>query len=445
MLGKILRSKLFRSAGVYGGAWLLNALLPFFMLPILTRTLSKESYGIDTNFRLITGFFLQIIGLSTVQSIVRNYYDRTAEEIGRYVVNCLYIAIWTLIGSLVLTYSFSGFIQNVSGITPQWQWGLAVVAFFMYLNQITLGMWQVKQNPKAYGVFQISVTLVVFLFSLLFLLPFKLDWPGRILAQVLGNGLLAVIGMILLYRGGWLKGKYNREDTREATKQGSGLVLNNVGSVMFGIGDRLVLTRLAGEAAAGSYAAAYSILAPIQYISDALYKAWVPWLFERLKQEKESLDRHIIKVTFLIDFGFIAITGLALVLAPPVLIWMATDKYRDSLVYFPYIAFTFCFIGMWKTRFCYPVYARKMNVQGWIAVVAGVLNVVLAYFFMQRFGNIGAGMSSLASAIFLFLATWIHAYKVYPMPWFGKSVKRVPHAPQSDEELEEEEIIATQG
>lgn len=417
MFGRILRSRLFRNTGVYGGAWLLNAMLPFILLPILTRTLSKEAFAIDNNFRLINGYAVQIVGWSTIQTIIRNFYDRGKPELARYIVNCLILAVITLVATLTITYAFSSQIEAISGISREWQWGIGMLAFFTFLNQVVLSIYQVQVQPQKYGMFQIGSTLATFGFSLWFLLPLHLGWQGRVLAQVLGYGIFAIIGLGILWRSGWLRGTYDKEDFRDATSQGSGMVPNNLGSVLFGSADRLVLSNLEGLKASANYSAAYQIMGPIQYVADALYKAWLPWLFERLTGGDEAQKRKIVKITYLIDLGFIGLTAIGLVLAKPVLIWMATDKYVDAFAYLPYVGITYCLYGVWRTRICYPVYAKQMKAQSLVAISAGVLNVFGAWWLIKQFGVLGAGMASVLSASLLFFGTWILAQRVFPMPW----------------------------
>ena len=59
-----LNKKLLKSISVYTFANVLNASIPFFLLPILTNTLTPEDYGLISIFQLILSLTIPFTGLN---------------------------------------------------------------------------------------------------------------------------------------------------------------------------------------------------------------------------------------------------------------------------------------------------------------------------------------------------------------------------------------------
>ena len=99
----IFKTKLFFDAGVYGFGSILNAAIPFFIMPILTRNLTPVDYGIVSMFNVLLNFTLPFIGVSTNSAIARYYYDKEKVNLKVYLSNCFLI----LVSSTLLFFFFS--------------------------------------------------------------------------------------------------------------------------------------------------------------------------------------------------------------------------------------------------------------------------------------------------------------------------------------------------
>lgn len=372
------------------------------------------------NFRILGGVLAQFVGLSTVGSIQRAYYDRESRDLPRYIVNCLLLGIATVLILAVLVPILYSPIALATGISGGWQWSLPLFAAFTFLNQIGLGMFQVQGKPKQFGAFQIGLTALNLLLTVVLVVGVHMDWQGRVLAQVISTGTFAAVSLFVLSKGGWLKGKYHQDDFQHAVKIGSGLFFHQIGGVLNGVGDRLFLSGLAGTSAAGSYGAAYTIMMPIQLAQDAFNKSYIPWIFERLKKEEPDIKKRAVKLTYYMDAAFLSGTVLLCFIAPALLIAMTNKSYQDAIIFIPWVGFTYALAGMSKMRACYALYAERMGAQSIVTIMAGLLNLVLSYVLIKQMGVLGAGVASLSGALFYFFASWLLSNRVFPMPWFRK-------------------------
>ncbi|HGN9343496.1 TPA: oligosaccharide flippase family protein, partial [Morganella morganii] len=77
---KILRAPFFQQSVIYLTTNILNALLPFILLPIFSRFLSTEEYGKIAIFQLIISGLNAFIGLNTIGAASRKFFDNPPES-----------------------------------------------------------------------------------------------------------------------------------------------------------------------------------------------------------------------------------------------------------------------------------------------------------------------------------------------------------------------------
>lgn len=91
VIKKIFSSTLVKSSGIYAITNILNSAIPFFLLPILTRYLTPEEYGLVAMIGVLVGLTSPFVGINTHGAITRKYYDRDSIKFTEYVGNCLFI------------------------------------------------------------------------------------------------------------------------------------------------------------------------------------------------------------------------------------------------------------------------------------------------------------------------------------------------------------------
>src|SRR3954453_320953 len=74
-----LPPKLMTAAAVYGGANLVTAAIPLLLLPIFVRVLSPEDFGQIAMFSVVQAMLLPVLGLSSKNAILREYYDASRD------------------------------------------------------------------------------------------------------------------------------------------------------------------------------------------------------------------------------------------------------------------------------------------------------------------------------------------------------------------------------
>ena len=108
----IINSKLFVSFGLYFGSSILNALLPFLLLPFFTKHLSVIDYRYITIFSTLSSFLTPFVGFSTGGAISREYFNSNFRKFSEYTGNVFIVLIISSIPISILLYIINEEIAN---------------------------------------------------------------------------------------------------------------------------------------------------------------------------------------------------------------------------------------------------------------------------------------------------------------------------------------------
>ncbi|OPZ97139.1 MAG: Polysaccharide biosynthesis protein [Bacteroidetes bacterium ADurb.Bin408] len=413
----ILKGQLFRSTGVYLGSSFLNSLIPFLMIPVLTRYLTPIDYGIVTMFTVLVGFVTPFTGLSVHGAIYRQYFDLDREAMNIYVTNILVILISSFCIVSVVFFLFSDQITKLSAVPREWLAAVVIVSSVAFLSQILLSLWRLEIKPFAYGIYQNIYTLTNLGLSLFFVVVLGFSWQGRIGGIVLSGVLFGFIALILLYRQNRLRFKLNLGYIKNALNFGIPMVPTALKGSLMVITDRLFITNMIGIGATGLYAAGYQMTLVIHLLTASFNNAYVPWLFGKLKLDDQNMNKNIVRFTYIYFIGIAVIALLWAIVAIWLLGFFVGPKFYDARAYVVWFSLGFAFSGMHAMVVNYIYYAQKTGRYGLISVISIGINVLLNYVLIPLNGAVGAAQAMCFTYLFTFLMTWWLSSKVHPMPW----------------------------
>lgn len=413
----IFSSSLFKSSFVYTLTQAINSAVPFLLIPILTRHLTTEDYGVVAMFGVLLSLIAPFTGLSINGAITRQYYDREKVDMPVYVTNCLLVwAVSTLIVGFTL-YSLEKPVSNFASFPSKWMWAIIVVSSAQFINQITLGLWQVQVKPLQFGLYQIFQTVLNMVLSIWFIVELGQAWQGRIQAQTIACVSFAFFSMIFLYGSGWIKFRFNASYIKNALNYGIPLIPHATGFTIKSIADRIFITRMVGLSATGLYTVGFQIGSIISLLAYSFNQAYVPWLYEKLKRDIYEDKIIIVKLTYLY---FAVIIGLAVILgfvAPWIFSLYLGQQFKNASVYTIWIALGFAFQGMYYMVVNYIFYTQKTYILAWVTLSTAIISITLNYFAIRYWAAMGAAYTFTGISLLTFIVVWILSHRIYPMPW----------------------------
>lgn len=413
---KIVRSRLSASFGIYGISSIVNASIPFLLIPLLTRHMSVEDFGLVAMFNVLTAFITPIMGLSTAGAISRQYFKEEI-DISLYIGNCLLILFISFSVVTTIFFSFSTSIARFSEYPEGRLWTIILVSFFGFLTNTTLIIWQVQSKTYSYGIFQIGQTIINLIFSIWLVVIMKKGWEGRVFAQMIATILFGTLGVFLLNQKKLITLRLNKEYFKHALRFGAPLIPHAIGGVLLTMSDRLLITKLIGIGDTGLYSVGYAFGSVIGIIENSFNLAFIPWLFEKLRENNPSIKTKIVRFTYLYFIVIILISTILAIIAPYIMQIFVDKKFEGSSKYVLWIALSFAFSGMYKMVVNYIFYAEKTYILAIITFLSAIFNFACTYVLINKFGAIGAAISASLTSFLFFIFTWIVSNKIFPMPW----------------------------
>jgi len=302
-LNRIVKSNLVRSAGVYAGFRILDRIVPFLLLPIVTRHLLPEEYGIYIIFQALVGFVLPLVTLNSDSAILLNYFHLIKEQFKIYFTNGFLIFIIALVITSSVIFFTANNISALVNFPGSWLLVIPLICAFQYFTKLALNLWQVRKEPFKYGVFMTSLTLFKNVLMIYFVVFLNYKWEGLVVSQLIGWALFSVISIVVFVRSNLFVFKLSTDYLKDNLKVGSPLSLHMLGSWLGSLSTRLILSGLLGATVTGQFGIGATFGMIILLIQTAFNNAYVPYLFEKLNKLISDTKLKLVKLTYLYNIS----------------------------------------------------------------------------------------------------------------------------------------------
>ena len=413
-----MSKQLFGNASIYLGANMLNAIVPFLLLPVLTRVLTPADYGIVAVFSVMASIFGAFTGLSVYGAVGVRYFQLERAALARYVGACVVILLASTAFVLVVIWGMGNWLADRVEVSANWLLVAVLMSGTQMLISIQLSLYQVAHKAKQYAALQISQAITAAGISLFLILGVGMAWEGRLLGQVIPVAIFGTLTLYLLSRNRQIAMPDAGEGhVVDALKFGVPLIPHVIGGLLISAVDRLVIVNLLDVTQAGIYVVALQLGQALGLLTQSFNSAYAPWLIQTLSKKDSSGDKLIVKGTYLY---FIVIILIALIYgwsAPYFIEFLVGGEFKSASDFVIYIAVGHAFGGMYYMVANYIFYANKTAYLAWITFAAGLLDFCATYFLVQSNGLMGAAQAFALSQAVFFLGTWWFAQKSHPMPW----------------------------
>lgn len=409
------RVGLLRNAAIYALANIGNSGIPFLLLPLLTRVLSPQDYGLVSIFTTLVTAFGALAGLSVHGAVNRRLFDAGTDH-ARYIGTALMLLAGSTLCVLVGAWILSGWLTGWSGLATPWLLLAVLAAAAQFVVNVRLVVWQTRGQAARYGAFQVLQTALNLGISLLLVFAIGLGWQGRIAGIAAALLVFAALGLLTLQRAGAIEWRFDRGYARDALRFGLPLLPHVIGSLLIAASDRVMVASLMSLHDAGIYSASMQIGLVIGVVADAAAKAVNPWLYARMHITDEAVQRKIVRATYGF-FAAIAVIALLFGGLAPWLLTLVGGSFRSSPEVVAYVALGSAFGGMYLMVVNYIFHANRNELIAAASVAVGIGNLVLTRILVERHGVTGAAQAYALAQLVLFLLIWSMAAHCRPMPW----------------------------
>jgi O-antigen/teichoic acid export membrane protein len=416
----LLRKKYIKSFFVYSIGEYAKYVIPIILLPIFTRLLSREDYGIISTFSAIISFLGIFVSFSATGAVNRAYYDskKTELDFNLYLGNALITN--TVLGSMMfIPFLYIGSLnvlnlpKNLFIIIPL----ILLMKSFMAYKQ---KLWILQEEPLRNSMFEVSfrtVSLVLSLFMVMTIFP---DWRSRIIGIIISHLLFCVISVYMLKKEDKYTLTYNSIFVKDILKYGTPLIFHGIGLMLIGTVDKLIINNQLGLEEVGVYGVAIAISSSITVFIMPFDKTIMPKIFTILNQYDhgnsiKAAKLFILNVVYLVCAG--VLVYLATIILGPIIIG---ERFVSAIQYMPALLIGRIFYGLYRFSVRPLFFSKKTYLVSISTLSSGIIGVFIMFMLAKNYGTSGVAWGFAISNILSFLFVFIFSQRLYPFMLFRK-------------------------
>lgn len=376
------------------------------LLPILTKYLTPEDYGVLAIFNATTRFIIATLSLGSVNLLMVHLIDLRKEVFSSYLKSFFALTAINTVFYTVLVLIYVLLFDTFFGI-PSWLAILIpIISLLVVLFETVSGIAMFKRHYKDYAKLVLSKFFIEIIASLILIVGIGLNWIGRVEGLITGTIVVLVFSFQYLKKEDYLKGVVSKIKVKELAIQGSPLLLMGISITVMNLSDRFFIERLVGIADTGIYNIG-AVVGGIELIFvNAVISVFRPMIYNLLKEKKSDLNLQLINAIIL------AAALLFLNLFTDLLFDLLIDKkYFEAKAYVFPISLGFFFWGIASYYLSHLLYYKKNRINAYISTFSMAVNLISNYFLILEYGTIGAAYATAISYFLITVITYLFALR----------------------------------
>jgi O-antigen/teichoic acid export membrane protein len=395
---------LVKRIGLTGLATLVVALSPILVLPIVTKILTIQEYGIWSLIVVTAGFVPMLVTLGLPNSMVRFLAQvKNKDEIRDGLYS---IALVVLGADLVMSFFLLVFAQLIAANLLSNNRTVAVllplITFVAAYNYLPQTYFRTFQQAKRYSVVSLLQAFSYVILIAAFVVV-GLGLTGAAFAYLINLLLVALLSTYYVLRDiGAAMPSFAK--LRAYLKYGLPLVPSSLSSWALSVSDRYIITFFLSVAWVGYYSPGYQLGWTISLLATpftilvptALYEHYDANRIAEVKTILRYSVKYFLAVAVPAAFVFSVLSKpILLVLTTPAI---ATNGYLIT----PFTALSAVLFGVWSIIVTVLTFEKRTGIIGTIWILGAVLNIGLNLVLVPYFGIIAAAVTTLLGYGFIF-------------------------------------------
>ncbi|MBI3248598.1 MAG: oligosaccharide flippase family protein [Deltaproteobacteria bacterium] len=415
MFGKI--KKLLTHSVVYGLGNSANRVVGFFLLPVYSRYLSPEDYGVLALVGMFGEILFILTGLGQSSAIFRTYFQHDDPQARETVITT---SLW-----IILTLSFPiGLVaiacaqplsQLITG-SPEYAFWVRLSAgavMFRTLERMPLAVLRAREESRRYASSSFIKTAIGLVLAIVFVVGLQFGGRGVLLSQLIVETAMCAYLLPLALKG--LAVRYSSADARHMLGYGLYLIPTALGSFVLQLSDRYFLKYYSTLSVVGIYALGNRLGEMLSFPMHAFELAWPQFLFGNQKNPDAPALYARVFTYLLTVLGFLWLT--ISLLAQEIVTVMVHPAFYEAYRVVPWIAGAFLAQSLNYAGNVGINLQRKVKYRPLILAMTAALNLTLNFLLIPAYGMIGAAIATFASYAFQSLFRVIVSYWLYPVPY----------------------------
>ena len=415
MISKELKFLLSHSS-IYGLGTVISRLVAFLLLPLYTRYLTPQDYGMLEIIDITSGLIGIVVSVGIATGMSRFYYESDDIVKRNMVVSTTYI-IYSGIAIIfvpILYYLSSPlallFLDDVNFEL------FFLISFSSFLIGVYLdiGILYLRLLKKPVVFISITISRIFFLifFNILFIVKYEMGVLGILYSSLIVRSAYAIIlTFAILWK---TRFKFSFTLAVKMIKYNAPIIPSNLASTFIKQSDKYFVLHFLTLADTGIYALALRLGNAVHNLLTVPFNmAYIPRRFELMKNKDSKKTYAKIFTYYMFFMIFIGLVISTLI--PEILGIMVTPKFYAAAPYIPLVVLSMIIFGTHRHFEFGILYSKQTKYLAYINISTAAINLILNYFLIRQFslwGGIFSAIFVLSLQAFLLLKISNRFYKI---------------------------------
>lgn len=362
--------------------------------PIFTRILTSAEYGQFGVFNSWMSIISPIVCLNLASGVFSQGLVKFEDDRNRFASSLQGLCLTLVLLWSIIYVAGQDFWNNLFSLnTVQ---GIAMMV--MIWSTCVFSFWSLDKRVDFKYKKIVILTVLVSVIQPVFCIYLILNSDDKVTARILGIAIIQGCFYAPTFIIQMIKGKsfFSKEYWLYALRFNLPLLPHYLSMYVLSSSDRIMISNMAGDAQAGIYNLAHSLALIMTMLNTALLQTIEPWIYRKLK-EKRAMD--IAKVAYPCFTGVAVVNLLLILFAPELIVFFAPTEYKEAVWVIPGLALSVYFMFLYTFFATFEFYYEKKAYIVGATMGGAVLNIALNYIFIQIFGYIAAGYTTMFSYI----------------------------------------------
>lgn len=384
--------------------------------PIFTRILSTEEYGLvslyDSWYMVIIVFTSLYVWQNSFNNAMIKY--TTEEERNKYVssVLCMVSLFSIVFGCLAI--AFYDLLVKYSGFSYQIVIIMALELFFAP----AYSLWAAKKRFNYDYIGVVIFTIIISVMSPFLGLIGVVIFEDKAFMRILGFASVQIVIGVIFFVYNLIKGKciFDSSMWKFALRLNVPLIPYYISSIILSQADRIMINYICGKTENAIYSLAYTTSLLMVMFSNAINVSLGPYIYKSIaKNNYDGLKKNI----NILPLFVLSINVFLMLLGPELIKILGPDEYESAKWVIPPVSASVFLIFLYQLFGNIVLYKEKTIIMSISSVIVAVLNIILNYFCIQKWGFVAAGYTTLAS-YFVLVIIYYTVYKIICIKYMGK-------------------------
>ena len=407
-----------KNISYYSSALLITSLLSFISVPIFTRFLTPDDYGVLAIFFLFGGTLTNLLSLGIQGATIMFYYKLNDNDFKTLnFTNLCFLFITFFIGAIFLIFVDDYIVINIFDnkiskniIYYSYIYG-CIFKFYTYFHNQFIH----QKRARTFFYFAVSNSILFTILSIFLLIFFSYGLYSRIYSAIIIT--LVLLPIILFFQNKYLNLRFSLLKLKKSLTYSYPYLPGSIVNLVNDSFDKTMLTNIKGTADVGIYHIAQSINSIHSQVINVIQTAWTPFFLENAVNIDDNKKKIILERYYDIIFIFNIASLLICLFSYEIVILLTTKDFHFASYLIPIFVsssfFSYMTSSLSKPQF---MVSEKLIYNLISTIIYVVINVLLNIFLIPKYGVLGAIIALYISTIVSSCVSLYFSQKFFYLP-----------------------------